>query len=1005
MGNGQCFFQAEISRRAFQMEVRIEREFVDMGTALFELTFIVEPRDGELDLTVEYSTEIFEGETIRRLVGHWQTLMEAAINRPDTSIWTLPMLSEEERTIVLEASNSGAPYREPDYPKFDEFRRNKQNLPGALASRNSDSCRSDTDTGPEFRCINDLFHIQARRVPDAVALSLNGSSMSYRELAEHVNRLANHLRHLGVRPDDLVPILAERSFEMIIAQLGVLEAGGAYVPLDPAYPQERLAFVLEDCSAEIVLIQESVRERLPRVSSRIVSLDEAGWMNESSNRPEPLGNSDNLAYVIYTSGSTGKPKGVLVTHANVSRLFSSTEHWFGFNETDVWTFFHSFAFDFSVWEIFGPLTTGGRLVIVSYAESRDPELFYGLIANEKVTILNQTPSAFRQLMAIEDLSQTVAKLDLRFIIFGGEALEPATLKPWIDRHGDEKPRLINMYGITETTVHVTYREITKRDIEGAANSMIGCPIPDLELYILDDQRQLVPFGVPGEIYVGGLGVAKGYLNRPELTAERFVPHIFGGQQDARLYRTGDLARRNSSGELEYLGRSDLQVKVRGYRIELGEIETALIAMDQVKEAVVICREDVVGDQRLVAYVVVNSEQPSSEHELRETMNERLPAYMVPAHFVLMERFPLTQNGKVDRSALPRPNDSYLEEGHAFVPPTTPAQETLASIWRDVLGVERVGIRDTFFDRGGHSLLALRLVSQIEKATGRRISLIDLFQGRTIEDITSGEEWASHELPRAVAPIRSQGTLTPFFAIGSHPKYLDMAKRINVEQPVYRLDAYALQSSRLSKNLSAYRNIEQITAEFTDHIQSIQPQGPYILGGGCEGALLAFSIASELQQRGEDVAQLILWITPAPNSGGDKADFGQSAPFRIMSQLKSLLRRARISDLNLRMVTEMIRHEYLEYRIFHAMDSYRPTRKYKGEIVLARTVEDRNPLDSDLTMGWEKHATNGVKVYEIAGNHETWLVNYAPEFGDFLESILKPVRIEQEMTRSEDRVVA
>ncbi|MEH6478310.1 MAG: thioesterase domain-containing protein, partial [Sneathiella sp.] len=294
-----------------------------------------------------------------------------------------------------------------------------------------------------------------------------------------------------------------------------------------------------------------------------------------------------------------------------------------------------------------------------------------------------------------------------------------------------------------------------------------------------------------------------------------------------------------------------------------------------------------------------------------------------------------------------------------------------------------------------------LVSQIENTTGRRISLIDLFQGRTIEDITSGPEWTSDELPRAVSPIRAQGTLTPFFAIGSHPGYLEMSKRINIEQPVYRLDVYALQSKRLSQSLSAYKNIEQITAEFADHIQSLQPQGPYIIGGGCEGALTAFSIATELQQRGEEIAELILWITPAPNYGGG-AVFGRSAPFRVVGQLKSLFRRARISDMNFRMIMELIKHEYIEHKIFRSMDNFQPLRKFKGEIILARTVENRHSWDTDLAMGWSEHATAGVKVYELEGNHETWLVNYAQEFGDLLESRLKRVRTTQTVVKTEER---
>ncbi len=450
----------------------------------------------------------------------------------------------------------------------------------------------------------------------------------------------------------------ERSAGMVVAILGVLKAGGAYVPLDPAYPRERLAFMLEDSRVPVLLAHESLAETLPEPgpATRVVFIDRwegDPFAGESEVDPEVPVSAGHPAYVIYTSGSTGRPKGVVVRHGNAVRLFSATEHWFGFGPEDVWTLFHSYAFDFSVWELWGALLYGGRLVVVPWWMSRSPEAFYELLRQERVTVLNQTPSAFRQLIRAEEpaLAGAAPDLALKWVAFGGEALEPASLAPWFARHGDQQPRLVNMYGITETTVHVTYRPVERQDVK---RSVIGRPIPDLGLYVLDGEFQPLPVGVPGEIHVGGAGLARGYLGRPELTAERFIPNAWG-EPGSRLYRSGDLARRLPDGDLEYLGRIDHQVKVRGFRIELGEIESALAAHPAVREAVVLARDSVTGagEKRLVAYVVPAGDAPALA-ELRDALAGSLPEYMLPSALVVLEKLPLTANGKVDRRALPEP---------------------------------------------------------------------------------------------------------------------------------------------------------------------------------------------------------------------------------------------------------------------------------------------------------------------------------------------------------------
>jgi amino acid adenylation domain-containing protein len=519
---------------------------------------------------------------------------------------------------------------------------------------------------------------------------------------------------------------------MIVGILGILKAGGAYVPLDPSYPEDRLAFMLDDTKAAVLITQSSLIERLPAHNTTVLCLDR-DWgeiSEESQDNPLPLGTPDNLAYVIYTSGSTGIPKGVLIAHHNVVRLFCATRSWFSFAPEDVWTLFHSYAFDFSVWEIWGALLHGGRLVIVPFEVSRSPHEFYELLCREQVTVLNQTPSAFRQLVGVEESIIDPSRLGLRLVIFGGEALDFQSLKPWFDRHGDQRPQLINMYGITETTVHVTYRIIKEADLSARQPSLIGAPIPDLELYVLDPHRKLVPVGVAGELYVGGAGLARGYLNRGELTAERFVSHPFDDGKGRRLYRSGDLVRRRGDGDIEYLGRIDNQVKIRGHRIELGEIETVLAQHAAIQQAVVLAREDS-EDRRLVAYVVAAAGYAPSVHELRSFVKQKLPEYMVPSAFVVLDSLPLTPNGKLDRKALPAPDQTRPELEKTFVAPRTPVEETLASIWSDVLQFDHVGIHDNFFELGGHSLLATQLISRIRETFKIDLPLRSLFEAPTI----------------------------------------------------------------------------------------------------------------------------------------------------------------------------------------------------------------------------------------------------------------------------------
>jgi amino acid adenylation domain-containing protein len=669
------------------------------------------PGTGEVYCALEMDRAHFSAEQRDAWAGIYQRVLEALAGGPETRHAERDYLADEERARLTAEWNQDA----------------AAEAPGTLVQR---------------------FQEQARRSPHAPALTGEDVTLSYAELDGRANRLARHLVEGGVDPGSRVALLLERSPDLVVAILGVLKAGAAYVPLDPAAPAERIAYTLADAGVRVVVTHSRLAAAGETVPRR-VCLDELPLDGPDSAPPVSL-RPDDAAYVIYTSGSTGAPKGVVVSHGNVLRLFAATRGWFGFGPTDVWTLFHSYAFDFSVWELWGALLFGGRLVVVPHETSRSPEAFHALLVREGVTVLNQTPSAFRQLIRADEAAGR-EHLALRTVVFGGEALEPASLRPWFERRGDERPLLVNMYGITETTVHVTYRPIRAADLEAGQGSVIGRAMPGVQVHVLDAHGQLAPVGTPGEIHVGGSGVAWGYLDRPALTAERFVPDGVQGRPGARLYRSGDLARWLPGGELEYLGRADQQIKIRGFRVELGEIESALAAHPGVSESVVVLREDVPGDRRLVAYVVPAEGAELTTTDLRGHLAAGLPDYMVPAAYVELAALPLTVNGKVDRRALPVPEGWGLELGTAYVAPRTPTERVLAEAWAKVLGQEQVGIHDRFFDLGGDSILSISIKAHAAER-GVSFTLQELFLHPTVAELALVvDERSSIGLPEAEEP--------------------------------------------------------------------------------------------------------------------------------------------------------------------------------------------------------------------------------------------------------------
>jgi len=651
---------------------------VENQISKFDLVFNFVEVEEALQVSIEYNSDIYNKNSIEQLASHLEQLLTVIVEQPATSINQLDYLSDKEKYQLLVEFNGTAV----DYP--------------------------------QDKTIIDLFEEQAKKTPNNIALVFEDKELTYKELNEKSNRLAHYLRiNYNVKPDDLVGIKLERSEWMIIAILGILKSGGAYVPVDPEYPQERINYMIEDSKCKLVIDEKGIEKFKGEENKCAIT------------NPKAINESNHLAYVIYTSGSTGKPKGVMIEHYNVVRLFKTEKPLFDFNATDVWTMFHSYCFDFSVWEMYGALLYGGKLIIIPSITAKDPQAYIDVLRKQKVTVLNQTPSSFYNIIK-QELETTEANLCIRYVIFGGEALSPGRLKEWKEKYPATK--LINMYGITETTVHVTYKEITAKEIETNISN-IGKPIPTLGCYILDKHQNLLPAGVPGELYIGGAGIARGYLNREALTHECFIINPY--KKEERLYRSGDKVKLLNNGELEFIGRKDDQVKIRGYRIELGEIEAGLQKYPDIISAVVIAKTNKEGEKELVAYIV--SKEALNSTDVRTYLSSTLPAYMLPNYFVQLEELPLTPNGKIDKKALPDPEGLGLSSGVEYVAPRNEIEQKLVAIWQEILGKEKISIKDNFFELGGHSLKATRLSSQIHKQFEVKIELKDLFMAPTIEN--------------------------------------------------------------------------------------------------------------------------------------------------------------------------------------------------------------------------------------------------------------------------------
>ncbi|UII31954.1 non-ribosomal peptide synthase/polyketide synthase [Fulvivirga ulvae] len=650
----------------------------------FDLTLSSAEVDGKLVMNFQYSTDLFKESTIKKFIQYFKQIVSEVTSNPEVRLSEIEILSEGEKDHLLQALN----YLNVDFPND--------------------------------KLIHQLFEEQVARYPDNIALEFGDEQLTYKELNEKSNQLAWLLRDKGVGPDAIVGLLTDRTIETVVGMLATLKAGGAYLPIDVDYPEDRIEYTLADSGVNILLTTEK-EVKYPVTALNIAVADTLAY---SKNNLPCISRPADMCYIIYTSGTTGNPKGVMIEHRNVVRLLFNDELQFDFNNHDVWTMFHSHCFDFSVWELYGALLYGGKLIIIPKEISREPSRFLKVIQEKKVTVLNQTPSAFYNLIAVDSIDAQ-NRLNLRYVIFGGEALKPYKLKSWNEKYPDTK--LINMYGITETTVHVTYKEIGAYEIEHNLSN-IGKPIPTLSCYVFDNNLKLVPLGVKGELFVGGDGVGRGYLNKESLTNQRFIKNPYNPEE--RLYRSGDGVRLTSSGEMEYLGRLDNQVKIRGFRIELGEIESQVLRCDDVDDAVVIDRKDRNGNVALHAYIV--SEKGVEISELRSYLAGVLPDYMIPAYFALIDEIPQTSNGKVNRRMLP---EIEISQEGLFATPQNEMEARLTEIWSGILKLEAVSTTSNFFSLGGDSMVAIRLIGEINKHFNTKVSIAELFTHPTIVEFT------------------------------------------------------------------------------------------------------------------------------------------------------------------------------------------------------------------------------------------------------------------------------
>jgi amino acid adenylation domain-containing protein/FkbM family methyltransferase len=939
--------------QAERNQAKLERK-----AAKFDLTLSLKETSDGLAGSMEYNTDLFDATTVKRMLGHYQTILASIIANPDQRLSQLAMLTDAERHHLLMDFNQTATL----YPQ-------------ALS-------------------IHEIFEAQVEQTADQIAVSFENEQLTYAELNRRANQLAHYLQSLGLGVEDRVGLLVERSLEMIVGILGTLKAGGVYVPLDPAYPNEKLQFMIDDAGIQILLTQSYLGGIATPAEGQIFYLDSQtdeleGFSDENlPNQTRP----NHLAYLMYTSGSTGQPKGVGIPHQAVVRLIKETNY-ATFGSDEVFLQLAPISFDAATFEIWGSLLNGSQLVVMPPHQPSLAEIGAAL-RDHSVTTLWLTAGLFHIMVdnRLDDLT------GLRQLLAGGDVLSLSHVRKFLE--GAKGARLINGYGPTESTTFAccyTMNDASQLD-PWRTSVPIGSPISNTKVYILDASLHPTPIGVIGELYIGGDGLGRGYWNDPELTAEKFLPDPFSGEVGAHLYRTGDLVRHLPDGSIEFVGRADLQVKLRGFRIEVCEIEVALNQHTAVREAVVVAREDNPGDKRLVAYVVLEEEQAVTSSDMRSYLKQKLPDYMIPSYFVVLEKMPLTENGKVDRGSLPSPHHDTGELDANFVPPRDTVELLLAQIWEEVLDIPRVSVQANFFEVGGNSILAVILIARIERVFGMKLALAALFQGSTIEHlgILLRQEQLAASSSTAVA-IQPRGEKRPFFCVhpagGTVTCYVDLSRHLGLEQPFY-----AFQAKGLEEGEAPDHSVEAMASRYIEQMRAIQADGPYLIGGWSMGGVIAYEMARQLVEQGQTVGLLALFDTGLPPSAEvrnarlklDDADMLYLIMSEMLSetielspetlrllgpdeQLQFIMEQARkankmVPDYQLQQAR---RHFEVFKNSVNAVSDYQ-AHPYTGRIVVFRSSQATGEAPPDLARGWDRLAQAGVEVHIVPGTHQQML---------------------------------
>jgi amino acid adenylation domain-containing protein len=936
-----------------------------------ELTFALTSKDSYLEGSVEYNANLHSKQSVERIIEHFKQVLSSAVKDPEQKLGALPMLTTEEENLLVKFNDTITAY-------------------------------------PEDKTIVDLFQEQALETPDHIALIQDDLNLTYRDLNEQANRLAAYITEQGVKEEDNVGLLAGRGFNMIIGMYAILKAGAAYVPVDPDYPTERQKYILRQSSVSWVIADDNYPLKDFINASEFININKVNLNTYGTENPGRTLRSRQLAYTIYTSGSTGLPKGVMIEHRSVVNLILWVNNEFKVGEKDRLLFITSMCFDLSVYDIFGMLAAGGSVVIAKQQEVIDVKRLKDLLISQKITFWDSVPTTLNYLVnELKSSGESYIQKNLRLVFLSGDWI-PVHLPEEIKKYFP-KAKVISLGGATEGTVWSNYFPVNK--VEPQWTSIpYGRPIANNFFYVLNDQLQHVPPGITGELYIGGIGVARGYANDENKTNYSFKPDPFNDMAGGRMYRTGDLGRMMPDGNLEFLGRKDTQVKIRGYRVELGEIESVLNKCDLVSQAVVIAKENN-GDKQLISYIVPHGK--FDRKSIISYLKSKLPEYMVPSLWVELQKLPLTSNGKVDRKALPDVNISEHENSQ-YVPPQNEEQRKLALIWQEILGLEKIGIHDNFFELGGHSLMAVRMITRFEKDTGKKLPLSILFKYPTIHSLLSFIEKANMDTTwKSLVPIKASGTKAPVYIIhGSGLNVLNfsnIALHVDAGQPVFGLQAKGLDG--IEEPLD---DMKEIARSYIKEIIEHNPSGPYAIAGYSFGGYVAVEIRNQLELMGKKVKMLAIFDTNAVES--DYYGKWHGKLFKKITRqfpkflwiLKSLITRP-VTTLNYQATLlvkffksaakKLIKSKEAESNDFYSRidkineKHWYAFRNYKltpfNDTVYLFRAKDRVYYVNDFKyLGWQKYAKKGVKIYEVPGDHETMLLSpHAKDFAHALQHAL------------------